>query len=129
MTALRVVIADDEPLARSRLRALLADHADVVIAAEAEDADAALQAIRSERPDLVLLDVEMPGLGGVALARRLHMTPAPLIVFVTAYADHAVDAFRNRRHRLSFKTVRRGSSGDRAHSRAGGAGGPARARG
>jgi two-component system LytT family response regulator len=93
MTTLRVVIADDEPLARSRLRALLADHADVVIAAEAEDADSALQAIRSERPDLVLLDVEMPGEGGVALARRLHLTPAPLIVFVTAYSDHAVDAF------------------------------------
>ncbi|PCC73872.1 two component transcriptional regulator, LytTR family [Nannocystis exedens] len=93
MTALRVIIADDEPLARSRLRALLADHADIEVAAEAEDADAALQAIRGERPDLVLLDIEMPGIDGVALARRLHLTPAPLIVFVTAYADHAVDAF------------------------------------
>lgn len=93
MTALRVVIADDEPLARSRLRALLADHADVVIAAEAEDAVAALQAIRDERPELVLLDVEMPGCDGVTLARRLHLTPAPLVVFVTAHADHAVDAF------------------------------------
>jgi two-component system, LytTR family, response regulator len=91
--ALRVVIADDEPLARSRLRALLADHADVIVEAEAEDSAAALQAIRTLKPDLVLLDIEMPGGGGVELARRLHVTPAPFVVFVTAHAEHAVEAF------------------------------------
>lgn len=93
MTALRVVIADDEPLARKRLRALLADHADVEVVAEAEDAAAALQEIRAHKPDLALLDIELPGFSGVELARRLHMTPAPLVVFVTAHADHAVQAF------------------------------------
>lgn len=93
MTALRVVIADDEPLARVRLRALLADHADVQIVAEAEDAAAALQEIRAHKPDLALLDIELPGFSGVELARRLHVTPAPLVVFVTAHADHAVQAF------------------------------------
>lgn len=90
---MRVVIADDEPLARSRLRVLLADHADVEVIAEAEAADGALAAIRAERPDVVLLDIQMPGLSGVDLARHLHVTPMPFIVFVTAHAQYAVDAF------------------------------------
>jgi two-component system LytT family response regulator len=93
VTPLRVVIADDEPLALARLRALLADHADVVVEAEAGDAATALQAIRTIKPDLVLLDIEMPGLSGLELARRLHVTPAPFVVFVTAHAAHAVEAF------------------------------------
>jgi two-component system, LytTR family, response regulator len=90
---LRVVLADDEDLARSRLRGLLADHADVEIVAEAQDAEAALRAIRATKPDVALLDIQMPGFTGIELAERLHVTPAPFIVFVTAHPDHAVRAF------------------------------------
>jgi len=90
---LRAVLADDEPLALQRLRRLLADHADVEIVAEAEDAEAALAAIRDTRPDVVFLDIQMPGFTGIELAGRLHLTPQPFIVFVTAHADHAVSAF------------------------------------
>jgi two-component system LytT family response regulator len=90
---LRVVLADDEPLALKRLRKLLGDHADVEVAAEAEDAESALAAIRDTRPDVVFLDIQMPGFTGVELAGRLHLTPQPFVVFVTAYADHAVEAF------------------------------------
>jgi two-component system LytT family response regulator len=90
---LRVVIADDEPLARSRLRALLADHADVLIVAEMEDAEAALNAIRATKPDVAFLDIQMPGFSGIELAARLHVTPMPFIVFVTAHPDYAVQAF------------------------------------
>lgn len=90
---LRVVLADDEPLALSRLRHLLADHADVEILAEAEDAETALDVIRSIKPDVAFLDIQMPGFSGVELAGRLHLTPQPFIIFVTAHADHAVEAF------------------------------------
>ncbi|HEV8234019.1 MAG TPA: LytTR family DNA-binding domain-containing protein [Gemmatimonadaceae bacterium] len=90
---IRVVIADDEPLARSRLRALLADHADIEVVAEAEAGDGVLAAIRAERPEVVFLDIQMPGRSGVELARQLHVTPMPFIVFVTAHAHYAVDAF------------------------------------
>jgi two-component system, LytTR family, response regulator len=93
MTMLRVVIADDEPLARRRLRALLADHADVVIVAETEDAEAALNAVRATKPDVAFLDIQMPGFSGIELAGRLHVTPTPFIVFVTAHPDYAVQAF------------------------------------
>ena len=93
MTPLRVLIVDDEPLARRRLRELLADHADVTVVAEAEDAPGALALVRAERPDLLLLDIRMPGEPGLALVRRLHLTPAPYVIFVTAHAEHAVEAF------------------------------------
>jgi two-component system, LytTR family, response regulator len=90
---LRVVIADDEPLARSRLRSLLADHSDVEVTAEAPDAQAAHTAIRTTKPDVAFLDIQMPGISGMELADKLHVTPMPFIVFVTAHASHAVAAF------------------------------------
>ncbi len=93
MKTLRVLLVDDEPLARQRLRQMLADHADVAVVGEAEDVDQALQRARSERPDLILLDIRMPGEHGFALVRRLHLTPSPYVIFVTAHAEHAVDAF------------------------------------
>lgn len=93
MKTIRVLLVDDEPLARQRLRLMLSDHADIAIAGEAEDVDQAQQLARSERPDLILLDIRMPGEQGFALIKRLHFTPAPYIIFVTAHAEHAVDAF------------------------------------
>ncbi|MDM0018636.1 LytR/AlgR family response regulator transcription factor [Variovorax saccharolyticus] len=96
MPALRTLIVDDESLARSRLRALLADcnspPAEVV--AEAAHGEGALAQLASARFDLVLLDIHMPGLDGLELARQLRSRPgAPAVVFVTAYAAHAVTAF------------------------------------
>jgi two-component system LytT family response regulator len=89
----RALIVDDEPLARQRLRTLLADHPDVAIVGESETADEALRAIRTLRPDLVFLDVQMPGLDGFHVLDTMNVTPAPFVVFVTGQADHAVRAF------------------------------------
>jgi len=90
----RVLIVDDEPLARLRLRGLLARRADVVVVGEVADGDAALDACASLQPDVVLLDIEMPGLTGTAVARRLaSLTTPPQVVFCTAYEQHALSAF------------------------------------
>jgi DNA-binding response OmpR family regulator len=90
--AARVVIADDEPLARRRLRALLAAHQDFDVVAECSDGREALQAIENLRPDVLLLDVQMPELTGVELMRLSQVLP-PALVFVTAFDQYAVEAF------------------------------------
>jgi len=94
--ALKVLIVDDEPLARSRLRTLLGDciepRADFV--GEAGNAVQAMESIQRTACDLVLLDIHMPGVDGMALAATLRELDAPpAIVFVTAHAEHAVRAF------------------------------------
>jgi two-component system LytT family response regulator len=89
----RALIVDDEPLARDRLRTMLADHPDVQIVGEASRADEAIRIIRAERPDVVFLDVEMPGLDGFHVIDSMSVTPAPFVIFVTAHRDHAVRAF------------------------------------
>jgi DNA-binding LytR/AlgR family response regulator len=86
-------MAGGEPFARLRLRQMLADHSDISVAGEAEPVDQARELVRSERPDLILLDIRMPGADGFALIEGLHLTPMPYIIFVTAYAEHAVEAF------------------------------------
>jgi two-component system LytT family response regulator len=93
MPELRVVVVDDEPPARRGLVAMLAAHADVVVAGEAANGVEAVRAIRAARPDLVLLDVEMPGLDGFGVLRALGAEVPPLVVFVTAFDDYAVRAF------------------------------------
>ena len=91
---MKVVIADDEPLARERLRALLAAHDDIEVVAEAGDGRAALQACAEHEPDLVLLDIAMPGIDGLEAARHLAaFEPRPAVVFCTAYDAHALSAF------------------------------------
>jgi two-component system LytT family response regulator len=90
---LRVVIADDERPARSFLAALLRSFDDVVIVAEAASGKEALAAIERERPDLALLDLQMPELDGIGVVRMLKKHEMPLIAFVTAYDEYAVRAF------------------------------------
>ena len=91
---MKVVIADDEPLARERLRSLLAEHAGVEIVAEADNGLAALQACAEFHPDVVLLDIAMPGVDGLEAARHLTaFDPRPAVVFCTAYDAHALSAF------------------------------------
>ena len=83
---MRVLIADDEPLARARLASLLARRTDVEVVGSVADGQAALEACASLQPDLILLDIEMPGLGGTAVARQLaEAARRPQVVFCTAY--------------------------------------------
>lgn len=90
----KVLIADDEPLARERLRALLHAHADMQVVAEAGDGATALDLCERHAPDLVLLDISMPGLDGLDTARRLAALEArPAVVFCTAHDQHALSAF------------------------------------
>jgi DNA-binding response OmpR family regulator len=89
---IRVLVADDEPLARRRLRTLLAAHSDLELVGECSDGRETLHALESLRPDLLLLDVQMPELTGVELMRLAESLP-PALVFVTAYDEYAVEAF------------------------------------
>ncbi len=95
MTApLRAMIVDDEPLAVERLQLLLERLPDVVVVATAHDGEAALAAAPSARPDLVLLDIAMPGMDGIDVARALSRSGLdPAVVFVTAFDNFAVAAF------------------------------------
>lgn len=91
---LRVAIVDDEPLAVRRLSSLLDDLGGVELVGSAGNAALARHLIAEQRPDLVLLDIKMPGEGGLCLARTLRgWAHPPLIAFVTAFPKFAVDAF------------------------------------
>ena len=91
---MKVVIVDDESLARERLRRLLAEHADVQLVAEVDSGAAAIAACQAHAPDVVLLDIAMPGMDGLQAARHLaQLQPPPAVVFCTAYDAHALSAF------------------------------------
>ncbi len=92
---LRVIIADDEPPARTRMRAMLAAHDDVDVVAEVENGRDAVAAILVERPDVVFLDIRMPELSGFEVIDAITESEGecPGIVFVTAYDAHAIRAF------------------------------------
>ncbi len=95
MTAppIRAVIVDDEPLARARLRTLLARHADMQVVAECAEGAEAVGAIARARPEVVFLDIEMTETSGLAVAAGLHREPLPAVVFVTAHERYALEAF------------------------------------
>ncbi|MEF8866174.1 MAG: LytTR family DNA-binding domain-containing protein [Salinibacter sp.] len=90
---LRVLIVDDEPLARERLRELLEEAPAVTVAGAAEDGPAAVDAIRAQAPDLVFLDVQMPGKNGIDVIEEIGTGDMPATVFVTAYDQYAIKAF------------------------------------
>ncbi|CAN5521301.1 LytTR family DNA-binding domain-containing protein [soil metagenome] len=90
---LNVVIADDEQLAREQLRRWLTMVPEVNIAAEATDGTSAVNAIEKHRPDLVLLDVQMPGLNGFEVLQRITPEKMPAVIFVTGHNSHAIHAF------------------------------------
>ena len=105
--SLRVLIADDEPLARERLRALLTAQPGVQVVAEAADGHAALHACAEHHPDMVLLDISMPGIDGLETARHLaEFEPRPAVVFCTAYDAHALSAFEAQAIDYLVKPVR-----------------------
>ena len=91
---LRILIADDEPLARRRLEQLLAERDDAQLIGEAENGREAVRLIHEETPDLIFLDVQMPGLTGVDVIREVGAEHMPPVVFVTAYDQYALEAFR-----------------------------------
>jgi len=93
MSAVRVAIVDDEPLARSNLAALLGQDPAVVVVAQCACADEALAALPACQPDLVFLDIEMPECDGFTLLERLGSSPQFAIVFVTAHHQFALKAF------------------------------------
>jgi two-component system, LytTR family, response regulator len=90
---LRVLIVDDEALGRTRISDLLARETDVEVVAEAADGAQAIAAIRSERPDVVFLDIQMPGRTGLDVVAEVGPERMPATVFVTAYDQHAIKAF------------------------------------
>jgi two-component system LytT family response regulator len=90
---IRAVIVEDEPLARNVLRRLVAAEKDVTVVAECGDGPAALKVLRAERPDLVFLDIRLPGMSGLDLLQSLGADAAPAVIFVTASDRHAVRAF------------------------------------
>ena len=89
---IRVLLVDDEQPARERLRQLLAAHPDVEIAGEAEDGVQAAERIAELSPDVVFLDIQMPGASGLDVAASLGQ-PRPFVIFCTAFDQYAVDAF------------------------------------
>ena len=90
---IRVVIADDERPARSFLASILRKFGDVEIVGEAANGVEAVRLIESQRPDLALLDLQMPEVDGLGVVRLLKKKSVPLIAFVTAYDEYAVRAF------------------------------------
>lgn len=105
---MRVLIADDEPLARRRLASLLAGVAGIEVVGEAADGAATLAAVSRLRPDVVLLDIRMPGMDGLAAARRmLQGDDPPAVIFCTAFEEHALAAFEAEAVDYLVKPVRR----------------------
>ena len=104
---MKVILVDDEPIARDRLRQLLADVDDVDIVAEAGDGLDALRACAAHDPDLVLLAIAMPGVDGLEVARHLAaFEPRPAVVFCTAFDAHALSAFEAQAIDYLVKPVR-----------------------
>ena len=91
-TRIRTLVADDEPIARARMLALLSDEPDIEVVGECASGTQAMTAIERTSPDLVFLDIQMPQMDGLTLARTLGRT-MPAVVFVTAYDEYALSAF------------------------------------
>lgn len=103
---MRVVIADDEPLARALLRTLLEERDGIEVVGEAADGEAAVAAVRATGPDLVFLDIDMPHRNGLHAAEAIANVDAQ-VIFVTAHEEHAIDAFELGAIDYVLKPVRR----------------------
>lgn len=106
--SLRALVVDDEPPARARLVALLRELGQVEVVGEAQDAAQALQLLAEHEPELLYLDVRMPGMSGLELARHLGRLPAPpAIIFTTAHDEHAMEAFEAEAVGYLLKPIRK----------------------
>ena len=91
---MRLLVVDDEPLARARLLSLLKDFADITVVAEASNGIQAIEQYREMQADVILMDIRMPGMDGLEAAEHLsQLDNGPVIIFTTAYDDHALDAY------------------------------------
>ena len=104
---LRVVVADDEPRARQFLEKLLSEHETLEVVGVARGGAEALSLVAELKPDAVFLDIHMPDLSGLEVARHLKGDGAPVIVFVTAYDSHAIEAFELAALDYVLKPIRR----------------------
>jgi two-component system LytT family response regulator len=93
MQKLRTIIVDDEPLALKLLRTVLSEIADIEIVAECSNGKQAVEAATELEPELIFLDIQMPGMNGFDVIKSLQTDIMPMVVFVTAYDQYAVDAF------------------------------------
>src|SRR5262245_58879150 len=93
MEKIRALIVDDEPIARSGLRTLLASETDIEVVGECRNGREAIKAIRERAPDLVFLDVQMPKMSGFEVIAGLGAAKLPAVIFVTAYDQYAIRAF------------------------------------
>lgn len=108
MSRLRALVVDDEPPARERLTALLRELEQVEVVGEARDAAEALQQVTALRPELLYLDVGLPGMSGLELARHLaRLDEPPSIIFTTAHGEHAMEAFEAEAVGYLLKPVRK----------------------
>ena len=96
MKKIKVLVADDEPLARERLTGLLSQEPDIEVVGQARDGEEAITAIHDDSPDLVFLDVQMPQMNGFDVIEAVGTDKMPLVIFVTAYDQHALKAFQVR---------------------------------
>lgn len=99
-TAIRTIVADDEPLARTKLRLLLASELGVHVVAECQDGKETVSAVQAYKPDLLLIDIRMPDLDGFQVLERLAPDELPIVVFTTAYDQFAIRAFET--HALDY---------------------------
>lgn len=104
---MKILIADDEPVARQVLSELLAEFAGVELAGEAGSGREVLEMSAALEPDVLLLDLQMPGMDGLSVARALRASLLPLVIFVTAYEQHALAAFEAGAVDYLLKPVRR----------------------
>src|ERR1051325_9721825 len=117
---LTVIVADDERPARRFLTGLLKSCEGVQLLGEATSGDQAIALIETQRPQLALLDLQMPEVGGLDVVRRLPADALPLVAFVTAFDDHAIEAFELNAIDYLLKPVQRGrlqATLDRARER------------
>lgn len=92
---MNVVIIDDEPLARARIKRLLQHNEHILVTGEGDNGAQGLAIIKQVQPDLVFLDIDMPGINGLEVAQQLNtLNVPPAIIFVTAYPEHALDALQ-----------------------------------
>jgi two-component system response regulator AlgR len=106
---MKILIADDEPLARMRLRALVNElGGQEILEHEAENGKEAFELSKAYQPDVILLDIGMPGINGMEACKQLNTLPAPpVVIFITAYAEYALEAFEQHAVDYLLKPVRK----------------------
>src|SRR3546814_15548934 len=107
---IRTILVDDESLAIQGLQLRLESHDDVEVIDTCTNGREAIRSIKTNKPDLVFLDIQMPGFDGFSVVQGMMEVEPPLFVFVTAYSDHAIRAFEAQAVDYLMKPVREGSA-------------------